>query len=70
VYDGLTNLCNFQTYGFPGRLYPINPRGGVICGLKAYTNLRELPEVPDLVMVSVPERFVPASSRTASPSGR
>ena len=50
-----------QDFGYPGRLYPINPRaaGQSIHGHPAYARLQDLPEVPDLVIVCVPARFVP-----------
>ena len=46
--------------GFPGKIYPVNPKADEIDGLKAYPNLSALPEVPDLVTVTVPARFLAA----------
>jgi acetyltransferase len=46
----------FQTvagFGFPGRIYPVNPRVKEINGLKCYPGLRDLPETPDHVGVVV-----------------
>jgi acetyltransferase len=46
----------FQTvtgFGFPGRIYPVNPRLKDINGLKCYPGLRELPETPDHVGIVV-----------------
>jgi len=40
-------------FGFSGRLYPVNPRGGTIRGLPAYKSVRELPEAPDHVGIVV-----------------
>jgi len=40
--------------GYKGPVYPINPRGEVAGSLKAYSNLSELPQSPDLVVVAVP----------------
>jgi acetyltransferase len=42
-----------QDFGYRGRLYPVNPRGGSIRGLTAYRSVRELPEAPDHVGVVV-----------------
>jgi len=39
---------------YRGRLYAVNGRGGEIHGLKAYKSVAELPEAPDLAVVSVP----------------
>ena len=36
-----------KQFGFPGHLYPINPKASEIEGLKAYPNLVSLPEYQD-----------------------
>ena len=46
----LTNLIGGK---FEGAVYPINPRGGEIMGLRAYASPDELPERPDLVIVAL-----------------
>lgn len=53
-------VANLQRIGFPGRIYPINPKAadGEIHGLKAYPNLVSVPESIDLVIVSVPSHAV------------
>jgi acyl-CoA synthetase (NDP forming) len=45
--------------GFSGSIYPINPRGGELLGLKVYSSIREIPEVVDYVIVSIPREAVP-----------
>ncbi|MBI4288527.1 MAG: CoA-binding protein [Chloroflexi bacterium] len=60
--DGFANLSFLQPLidsRFPGPLYPVNPHGGVICGLKAYKSIREVPPPLDHVIVSIPKAFVP-----------
>ena len=57
---GLSYLNKFKEYGFPGKLYPINPKATEISGIKAYPNLSSLPEVPELAIVCVPARQAPA----------
>jgi len=43
-----------RQYGFDGRLYAINPKGGEVApGITAYVDLNALPEVPDLCLVVV-----------------
>ncbi len=42
-----------QEFGYRGRLYPVNPRGGTIRGLTAYPSVRDLPEAPDHVGIVV-----------------
>ena len=44
--------------GFDGPIYPINPKGGEIQGLKAYADVREIGEPVDLAVVSVPAKGV------------
>ncbi len=56
---GGTILANMMSGGFPGALYPVNPRSESIFGLPAFPSLGDLPEVPDLVIVAVPARLVP-----------
>ena len=59
-FGGATFLGKYLESGFPGTLYPINPKADRIQGLKAYPNLSALPEKPELVVVSVAARLVPA----------
>jgi len=40
-------------YGYRGRLYPVNPAGGEILGLKVHPALSEIPETVDLAIISV-----------------
>ncbi|MEI7636973.1 MAG: acetate--CoA ligase family protein [Syntrophus sp. (in: bacteria)] len=40
-------------YGFKGRIYPVNPAGGEVLGLKMYTAVSEIPETVDLAIISV-----------------
>ena len=40
-------------YGFEGRIYPVNPSGGEILGLKVYPSVSEIPETVDLAVISV-----------------
>jgi acyl-CoA synthetase (NDP forming) len=52
-------LRNIVDAGFKGPIYPVNPRGGEILGLKAYPSVLDTPGVVDSVVVVVPSRFVP-----------
>ncbi|MGE0154281.1 MAG: acetate--CoA ligase family protein [Reyranellaceae bacterium] len=45
--------------GFAGRLYPVNPGTAAVLGHRAYRSVAELPEAPDLVIVSVAAGLVP-----------
>jgi acyl-CoA synthetase (NDP forming) len=54
----LTGLINF---GFKGKLYPVNPRGGSLYGLTVYPAVADIPDSVDLAVISVPGRAVPAT---------
>ncbi|MBQ3641406.1 CoA-binding protein, partial [bacterium] len=41
-------MKRLQEYKFRGKIYPINPKGGIIEGLQAYTSVLEVPEEIDL----------------------
>ncbi len=41
-------------FGFPGPVYPINPRGGELKGLKVYRSLKEVPGPVDFALCSLP----------------
>ena len=55
---GWLYLRALMDINFSGRLYPINDHADEILGIKTYRSLHDLPEVPDLVVVTVPARFV------------
>lgn len=57
---GLSYLSALQDSRFGGPLYPINPKAGEIRGIRAYPNIKSLPEVPDLAIVCVSAPQVPA----------
>ncbi|RLC95617.1 MAG: CoA-binding protein [Chloroflexi bacterium] len=45
--------------GFKGRVYPVNPRGGEVSGLRVYPSVKDIPEAPDYVISCLPTRSVP-----------
>ena len=42
------------SFGFTGKVYPINPKHAEILGHTCYPDIESLPEVPDSVVLSVP----------------
>jgi len=52
--DVLLNLIK----DYKGTIYPVNPKGGEIEGVKAYTSILEVPGDVDLALVLVNARFV------------
>lgn len=57
---GAIVLRNIIDGGFAGKIYPVNPAGGVIQKLRAYQTYQDIPQVPDLAVVAVPASVVPA----------
>jgi acyl-CoA synthetase (NDP forming) len=47
-----------QRYGFKGEIYPINPKGGTILGLNAYTSILEVNREIDLALIMLPAALV------------
>ena len=46
--------------GYPGKIYPINPKADMILGIKAYPSLADLPGPVDLALICTPAATVPA----------
>lgn len=51
-------MKRLQEYKFNGNIYPINPKGGIIEGLQAYTNVNEVPGDIDLAIIVIAQKFV------------
>ena len=51
-------MKRLQEYKFNGNIYPVNPKGGVIEGLQAYTSVLEIPGEVDLAIIVVNAKFV------------
>jgi len=56
---GYSVLANIIASGYTGEIYPVNPHGARIQGLKAYRGLDSLPAPPDLAIIIVPAAAVP-----------
>ena len=46
-------------WGYRGRIYPINPKGGKILGHQVYKSVLDIPETPDLAVICAPRDAVP-----------
>lgn len=51
-------MKRLQEYGFKGEIYPVNPKGGVIEGLQAYSSVLDIPGEVDLAIIVVNAKFV------------
>ena len=54
-------MKRLQEYNFNGKIYPVNPKGGIIEGLQAYTSVLEVPGEVDLAIIVVNAKFVLAT---------
>lgn len=52
VIDGL------QTWGYKGKIYPVNPRADLVAGRKAYKTVKDIPDEIDLAFLAVPAHIV------------
>lgn len=51
-------MKRLQEYKFNGKIYPVNPKGGIIEGLQAYTSVNEILGEVDLAIIVVNAKFV------------
>jgi acyl-CoA synthetase (NDP forming) len=57
---GYEILDNLITGGFEGKIYPVNPKDDKVQGLKAYKTLTDIGSKIDLIVIVVPNKFVPS----------
>ncbi|AIU68934.1 acetyl-CoA synthetase [Thermococcus eurythermalis] len=53
-YEVFKNLKKYKD----GRVYPVNVKDETVQGVKAYKNVRDIPDEVDLAIIVVPKRFV------------
>lgn len=51
---GASALQHLIEHRYPGRIFPVNPRGGTLMGLTVYPTLQAVPEAVDLALILVP----------------
>ncbi len=56
---GRAVLANLLKPTYKGIVYPVNPNHKILMGEKAYANLTDLPESPDLAVIATPAESVP-----------
>ncbi len=57
---GYEILKNMIDAGYEGKIFPINPKSETIEGLRCYADLAAVGQTPDLVIIIVPAKIVPA----------
>lgn len=66
---GRVVLNNVRLGGFRGNIHIVNPNGGEIDGYTCYRTIAEVPEVPELMVVTAPPAAVPGLVREAGEKG-
>lgn len=51
------------SWGYKGRIFPVNPKGGMVYGLPAYRNVRDIPDPVALAVLTIPEELVETAVR-------
>lgn len=62
-------LNSLLTFGYQGRVYPVNPGENEIFGLRSYASVSEIPEPADFAVIAVPAGAVPAVVRECLAKG-
>ncbi|MDO8446828.1 MAG: acetate--CoA ligase family protein [Deltaproteobacteria bacterium] len=55
---GHSIISNIVKYGFPGKIYPVNPKASEIMGLTSYPNLLSIEGDIDLAVIVIPPKFI------------
>ncbi len=66
TYNALENL---HSYGYSGRVFPINPHATEIMGVKAFASINDVPDPVDLAVISTPRARVPEHIRECAARG-
>jgi acetyl coenzyme A synthetase (ADP forming)-like protein len=60
---------NLLRWGFSGTIYPVHLTAPAIAGVKAYSRIEEVPEVPELAIITVPAPSVLEVARQCAAAG-
>jgi acetyltransferase len=66
---GYRLVKNLLDIGFPGQIFPVNPRGGQALGLSFLTSISQLPSGIDLALISIPSHSVPQAVEECAQQG-
>jgi acetyltransferase len=62
-------IANLLLGGYPGKVFPINPKAADIDGLRCYPDLASIGETPELVIIVIPPRLVPEVMKQCAAAG-
>jgi acetate---CoA ligase (ADP-forming) len=54
---GYAVLNNIQSGGFAGKVYPVNPAGGIILGIESYKTITDIEDDIDVACITIPAKF-------------
>jgi acyl-CoA synthetase (NDP forming) len=66
---GSRTILTLLSFGYKGELYPVNPKGGTIAGLKIYKSLEEISGELDLAIIAIPAPLVPEALEACRKKG-
>jgi acetyl coenzyme A synthetase (ADP forming)-like protein len=66
---GYEILANIIEAGYEGEIFPVNQMADAIEGLKCYPDLQSIGKTPDLVVIIIPAKFVPAMMKQCAKVG-
>jgi len=62
-------LSNIIGGGFKGKIFPVNPKEKVICGIKTYLDIHDVPYDVDLAFITTPASTVPKILESCADKG-
>ncbi|MEW6673912.1 MAG: acetate--CoA ligase family protein [Thermodesulfobacteriota bacterium] len=62
-------IRNILENGFIGRIYPVNPKGGEILGIKVLTSITSLPDPVDIAVILLPAAATPQAMKECAERG-
>ncbi len=66
---GYNVIENLLRLGYPGKIYPVNPRAESILGLKSYSSLKIIPLAVELAVIVLPPPLVLAAFQECIEAG-
>ncbi|MBM4462499.1 MAG: hypothetical protein FJ012_04050 [Chloroflexi bacterium] len=58
-FGGYVTVKNLLSFGFQGKVYPVNPQYDTVLGLKVYPRVKEIPDSLDLAVIMTSAQTVP-----------
>lgn len=62
-------VANILEGGYPGQVYPINPKGGEILGLQVYKSIEEITDKIDVAVIAIPAKIVYEAVKSCAQNG-